>query len=236
MTLLRLENVITKYGEIVALKNISLVVNEGEIVTIIGANGAGKTTTMKTISGLTKHCEGKIEFQDDIIDEIPGHKRVKLGIVQVPEGRNIFSPLSVDENLLMGAYLLNRKKEISKNREKVFQIFPTLGERRNQQSGTLSGGEQQMLAIGRALMTQPILLMLDEPSLGLAPMVVGEIFSVIVNLCREGRTILLVEQNAKMALTISDRGYVMETGNIILNDNSKNLLNDERVRKAYLGA
>jgi branched-chain amino acid transport system ATP-binding protein len=236
VTLLRLENVVTKYGEIVALKNINLFINDREIVTLIGANGAGKTTTMKTISGLLKHCEGKIEFQNKRIDDIPGHRRVKRGIVHVPEGRDIFSPLTVDENLLMGAYLLREKKEIIENKDKVFQLFPILRERKNQQAGTLSGGEQQMLAIARALMTEPILLMLDEPSLGLAPMVVQEIFDVIGKLREEGRTIMLVEQNAQMALTIADRGYVMETGSIILDGNSKNLLNDERVQKAYLGA
>lgn len=237
MTLLRLENVVAKYGEIIALKNINLFINEGEIVTLIGANGAGKTTTMKTISGLMKHSQGKIEFQNNTIDDIPGYKRVKLGIVHVPEGRDIFSPLTVEENLLMGAYLLKSRKEFQENIEKVFQLLPTLKERRNQQAGTLSGGEQQMLAIGRSLMIQPIFLMLDEPSLGLAPMMVTTIFDVIVNLHQNsGTTILLVEQNAQMALTVANRGYVLETGELVLDGNSEDLLYDERVRKAYLGA
>jgi branched-chain amino acid transport system ATP-binding protein len=237
MALLGLENIVAKYGEIIALKNINLFVNEGEIVTLIGANGAGKTTTMKTISGLMKHSEGKIEFLNNRIDDIPGYKRVKLGIVHVPEGRDIFSPLTVEENLLMGAYLLKSKKEFQENIEKVFQLLPMLKERRNQQAGTLSGGEQQMLAIGRSLMIQPIFLMLDEPSLGLAPMMVKTIFDVIVNLHQNsGTTILLVEQNAKMALTVANRGYVLETGELVLDGNSDDLLYDERVRKAYLGA
>jgi branched-chain amino acid transport system ATP-binding protein len=236
MTLLRLENIVTRYGEIVALNNISLFVNEGEIVTIIGANGAGKTTIMKTISGLIKHSEGKIEFKNIQIDDIPGYKRVKLGIVHVPEGRDIFSPLTVNENLLMGAYLLRDKKKIIVYKNKVFELFPALAERKNQQAGTLSGGEQQMLAIGRALLTQPVLLMMDEPSLGLAPFVVDEIFDVIAKLREEGRTILLVEQNAQMALIAADRGYVIETGNIVLQGKSRSLLNDDRVRRAYLGA
>ena len=236
MNILALHNVTTKYGEIVALRGISLAINEGEIVTIIGANGAGKTTTMKTISGLLKHSEGNIEFKGIRIDEIQGHNRVKRGIVQVPEGRSIFSPLTVDENLLMGAYLSKSRQDVKRNRERVFQIFPRLRERRKQVAGTLSGGEQQMLAMGRALMANPILLMLDEPSLGLAPNLVDEIFDIIVTIRREGATILLVEQNAQMALTVSDRGYVMETGQMVLADDAKKLINDQRVRKAYLGA
>ena len=236
MNILALHNVTTKYGEIVALRGISLAINEGEIVTIIGANGAGKTTAMKTISGLLKHSEGNIEFKGIRIDELQGHNRVKLGIVQVPEGRSIFSPLTVDENLLMGAYLSKSRQDVKRNRERVFQIFPRLRERLKQVAGTLSGGEQQMLAMGRALMTNPILLMLDEPSLGLAPNLVDEIFDIIVTIRREGATILLVEQNAQMALTVSDRGYVMETGQMVLADDAKKLINDQRVRKAYLGA
>lgn len=236
MTLLRLENVSTRYGAVEAIKGISFSVEKGEIVCLIGANGAGKTTTMKTISGLLKQSDGHIEFQKIIIDPIPGHKRVRLGIVQVPEGRDVFSPLTVDENLLMGAYLMRDKKEIDRNREKVFHIFPRLKERIHQQAGTLSGGEQQMLAIGRALMTQPILLMLDEPSLGLAPNIIELIFSIIKQINQQGVTILLVEQNAKMALTIAQRGYVLEAGSIVLSDHTKNLLQDDRVRKAYLGA
>jgi branched-chain amino acid transport system ATP-binding protein len=236
MSLLRLEQVVTRYGETVALRQINLSVNEGEIVTIIGANGAGKTTTMKTISGLIRHCEGKIEFKNTKIDELPGHKRVKLGIVHVPEGRDVFSPLTVSENLLMGAYLVKDKKKIKEGREKVYQLFPRLAERETQQAGTLSGGEQQMLAIGRALLTQPVLLMLDEPSLGLAPLVIDEIFGVVVQLHREGKTILIVEQNAQMALLVASRAYVMETGAIVSEGSSKDLLEDDEVRKAYLGA
>lgn len=235
MNLLAVRNVTTKYGKIVALKCINLDIDEGEIVTIIGANGAGKSTTMKTISGLLKHSEGYIEFKGSRIDDIQGHKRVKQGIVQVPEGRSIFSPLTTDENLLMGAYLSKSRHEVERNREKVFEIFPRLRERRKQLAGTLSGGEQQMLAMGRALMANPVLLMLDEPSLGLAPFLVAEIFAIVETLRSGGATILLVEQNAQMALAISDRGYVMETGEIVLADDAKQLLNDERVRKAYLG-
>lgn len=236
MTLLRLENVSTKYGAVVATREISFSVEESEIVTLIGANGAGKTTMMRTISGLLRQTEGSIEFKNSIIDAIPGHKRVRLGIVQVPEGRDVFAPLTVDENLLMGAYLVKDKKDIGQNREKVFHIFPRLKERRYQQAGTLSGGEQQMLAIGRALMTQPILLMLDEPSLGLAPNFIELIFSIIKEINKQGVTILLVEQNAKMALTAAHRGYVLETGKIVLSDSTKNLIENERVQKAYLGA
>jgi len=236
VALLRLEDVTAKYGDIVALRGISLAINEGEIVAIIGANGAGKTTTMRTISGLLKNSAGSVEFRGDRIDELPGHRRVKQGIVLVPEGRDVFSPLTVDENLLMGAYLSRDKKKVNGSREKVFDIFPRLKERRKQVSGTLSGGEQQMLAIGRALMADPVLLMLDEPSLGLAPNIVEEIFDVIVRLREDGKTILLVEQNAQIALTVSDRGYVMETGQVVLTGDSQKLLNDQRVRKAYLGA
>jgi len=237
MELLKLDNIVTKYGEITALKNINLYIKKGEIVTLIGTNGAGKTTTMKTISGLIKNCEGMIEFNNVRIDDMPGHKRVKLGIVHVPEGRDVFSPLTVAENLLMGAYLLKDKKKLEENRERVFQLFPTLKERRKQESGTLSGGEQQMLAIGRSLMADPTLLMLDEPSLGLSPKMVHFIFDVLVNLHQESETtMLIVEQNAKMALSVADRGYVLESGEIVLTGDSKDLLSDERVLRAYLGA
>lgn len=237
MALLKLDNIVTKYGEIIALKNINLFIKKGEIVTLIGANGAGKTTTMKTISGIIKHCEGMIEFNNIRIDDMPGHKRVKLGIVHVPEGRDIFSPLTVAENLLMGAYLLKDKQKLEENRERVFDLFPTLKERRKQEAGTLSGGEQQMLAIGRSLMSHPILLMLDEPSLGLAPKMVHFIFDVLVNIHQEsGTTMIIVEQNAQMALSVADRGYVLESGEIVLTGDSQDLLSDERVLRAYLGA
>jgi branched-chain amino acid transport system ATP-binding protein len=236
MSLLRLEKVLTRYGAITAIRDINFFIDPGEIVTLIGANGAGKSTTMKTISGLLKHSEGTIEFQQKRIDHVPGHDRVKLGIVLVPEGRDVFAPLTVDENLRMGAYLLKSRREIKENKEKVFQLFPRLRERIQQQAGTLSGGEQQMLAMGRALMTQPALLMLDEPSLGLAPNYIELIFSIIQQINEQGVTILLVEQNAKMALMIAKRGYVLETGNIILHDATSRLLEDQRVRKAYLGA
>ena len=236
MCLLKLDNVTAGYDKIIALKNISLKIGENEIVTIIGANGAGKTTTIKAISGLIKLAEGKIQYKNKNIDAVPGYTRVKLGIVQVPEGRKIFSPLSVEENLLMGAYVCTSKFQVQAHKDWVFRTFPKIKERRKQTAGTLSGGEQQMLAIGRALMGNPTLLMLDEPSLGLAPNVVEEIFSVIQCLKKEGKTILLVEQNAQMALTIADRGYVMETGRIVHSDDCQALLQDHRVQKAYLGA
>jgi branched-chain amino acid transport system ATP-binding protein len=236
MSLLSISNVSAKYREVIALKNISLEIKEKEIVTIIGANGAGKTTTMKVISGLLKPIDGKIEFKGKNIDSIPGYQRVKHGIIQVPEGRSIFSPLTVEENLTMGAYLCEDKHEVIINKDKVFAMFSKIKDRRKQIAGTLSGGEQQMLAIGRALMANPILLMLDEPSLGLAPNIVEEIFGVIECLRNEGKTILLVEQNAHMALTIADRGYVMETGKIVLENDCKYLLKDQRVQTAYLGA
>jgi len=234
MALLSLNNVTAKYGQIVAIQNVTLRVGSGEIVTLIGANGAGKTTLLKTISGLIRHSEGTIEFHEKLIDGLPGHKRVSSGIALVPEGRNVFAPLTVDENLLMGAYLIKDRKQVEVNRNRVFKIFERLYERRRQFAGTLSGGEQQMLAIGRALMGQPIILMLDEPSLGLAPKAVEEIFSVIEDLNKDGTTILLVEQNAQMALRIANRGYVIETGKIVLEDKTDSLLQDERVRKAYL--
>ncbi|MGA1861603.1 ABC transporter ATP-binding protein [Deferribacter thermophilus] len=233
--MLQLDKVHTKYGHIEALKGISLHIKEGEIVTIIGANGAGKTTTLNTISGILKPAAGKIKFLNEDITNLTADKIVAKGIVQVPEGRQIFSNLTVYENLLMGAYLRKDKVEIENDLERVYELFPRLKERRNQLGGTLSGGEQQMLAIGRALMSKPVLLLLDEPSLGLAPIIVENIFEIIKEINSQGTTILLVEQNAHLALSIADRGYVMETGNIIMEDDAKALLNNEEVKKAYLG-
>ncbi|MGA1845960.1 ABC transporter ATP-binding protein [Deferribacter abyssi] len=233
--MLKLEKVHTKYGHIEALKGIDLHIKEGEIVTIIGANGAGKTTTLNTISGILKPAAGKVIFLNKDITHLSADKIVAKGIVQVPEGRQIFPNLTVYENLLMGAYLRKDKIEIEKDLEKVYDLFPRLRERKNQLGGTLSGGEQQMLAIGRALMSKPVLLLLDEPSLGLAPIIVENIFEIIKEINSQGTTILLVEQNAHLALSVADRGYVMETGRIIMEDDAKSLLSNEEVKKAYLG-
>jgi branched-chain amino acid transport system ATP-binding protein len=236
MALLVLENVHTYYGNVHALKGINLTVEEGEIVTLIGANGAGKTTTLRTISGLIKPREGRIIFDGQELNKVPAHKIVYMGISHAPEGRKIFPTLTVEENLLLGAYSLgNDRKAIEANKERVFALFPRLAERRKQLAGTLSGGEQQMLAIGRALMSKPRLLLLDEPSLGLAPMLVKAIFETIKEINRQGVTILLVEQNARAALKLAQRAYVLETGRIVLSGPSHELLQDERVRKAYLG-
>lgn len=234
--LLKIENLHTYYGHIHALKGINLEVEEGEIVTLIGANGAGKSTTLRTISGLVRPREGTIIFNGQPIGGIPAHKIVGLGISQAPEGRQIFSTLTVTENLNMGAYTLGGDKQrIEANRERVFSLFPRLEERKNQLGGTLSGGEQQMLTIGRALMAHPKLLLLDEPSLGLAPLLVKLIFETIHEINARGVTVLLVEQNARAALKIAHRGYVLETGRVVLAGKAADLLNDERVRKAYLG-
>lgn len=236
MALLELRNVHTYYGHVHALKGISLTVEEGEIVTLIGANGAGKTTTLRTISGLERPRQGQVIFEGREINHVPAHEIVYLGISQAPEGRKIFSTLTVQENLNMGAYSLGNDKEaIEENRRRVFKLFPRLEERKHQVAGTLSGGEQQMLAIGRALMARPKLLMLDEPSLGLAPMLVKAIFQTIREINEQGVTILLVEQNARAALRLADKGYVLETGRIVLSGSAQELMRDERVRKAYLG-
>ncbi|HID87702.1 MAG TPA: ABC transporter ATP-binding protein, partial [Anaerolineae bacterium] len=209
---------------------------EGEIVTLLGANGAGKTTTLNTISGLLRPRQGEVVFEGQAINGVPAHKIVNLGICQAPEGRKIFSTLTVEENLNMGAYSLGSdRRTIEENRRRVFQLFPRLEERRNQIAGTLSGGEQQMLSIGRALMARPKLLMLDEPSLGLAPMLVRAIFETIQEINEQGTTILLVEQNARMALKLAHRGYVLEVGEIVLSGTAEELMRDERVKKAYLG-
>jgi branched-chain amino acid transport system ATP-binding protein len=235
MALLEIENLNTYYGHVQALKGISLTVDEGEIVTLIGANGAGKSTTLRTISGLLRPREGRVVFQGEELNDVPAHEIVYRGISQAPEGRAVFATLTTDENLNMGAYSLRGDKEaIEENRRRVFKLFPRLEERKNQIAGTLSGGEQQMLAIGRALMARPKILMLDEPSLGLAPMLVKAIFQTIREI-NEGVTILLVEQNARAALRLADKGYVLETGNIVLEGTAEELMGDERVRKAYLG-
>lgn len=223
------------YGAIHALKGISIKVNEGEIVTLIGANGAGKTTTLKTISGVLKPKAGVVKFQGNEINKVNASNIVSLGISHVPEGRRVFASMSVMENLEMGAYSRTDKAEIKKDYEMVFETFPRLLERKNQMAGTLSGGEQQMLAIGRALMSRPKLLLLDEPSMGLAPLVVKQIFSIIKDINEKGTTVLLVEQNAAMALNIANRAYVIQNGRVEMEGSANELLNDEKVRSAYLG-
>lgn len=233
--MLKLNSIQTKYGSIYALKGIDLVVNEGEIVTIIGANGAGKSTTLNTISGLVRSISGTIEFNGVDITYMPTDKIVESGLIQVPEGREIFPNLTVMENLKLGAFLRKDKQGIKEDIEKVTSYFPRLAERFNQLGGTLSGGEQQMLAIARALMSKPKLLLMDEPSLGLAPIFVHDIFNIIKKINEHGTTVLLVEQNATLALSIAHRGYVMETGNIVMEDKASNLMDNESVKAAYLG-
>ena len=233
--MLTLENISVNYGAIEALKDISMHVEKGEVVTLIGANGAGKTTTLRTITGLLNPRRGRILFEGDDIASKPTHKLVARGISMSPEGRGVFANLTVRENLAMGAYLQKDKRVIAADMEKVFVMFPRLKERESQKAGTLSGGEQQMLAMGRALMSRPRMLLLDEPSLGLAPLVVHTIFEAIENIRSEGTTILLVEQNAHAALKHSDRAYVMETGRIIMEGSSKDLAADPRIKEAYLG-
>ena len=235
MAMLEVNNINVFYGSIHAVKDISFQVNKGEIISLIGANGAGKTTILQTVSGLLKSNTGSIVFNDKDLMHIPAHKIVGHGLAQVPEGRRVFLQMSVMENLELGAYT-QPKSTIDKNLEIVFEHFPRLKERRSQVAGTLSGGEQQMLAMGRAMMSNPTLLMLDEPSMGLAPILVDEIFKIIVELNKAGVTILLVEQNAQMALSIANRGYVLETGKVVMTADAKDLLNDDSVRKAYLGA
>lgn len=234
--MLRLENVQAGYGNILALKNVSLNIQEGEIITLIGANGAGKSTTLMTISGVVPCRSGKIFFKDKEIQKKSSDDIVKIGLCQVPEGRHIFPQLTVKENLDMGAFLRNDKAEIKKDMDYVFSLFPILAERRNQDGGTLSGGEQQMLAMSRALMARPQLLLLDEPSMGLAPLVIKQIFEIIKQINKENNTtIFLVEQNANQALHIADRGYVIENGEITLTGPAKDLLSNQEVQKAYLG-
>jgi branched-chain amino acid transport system ATP-binding protein len=236
MRLLELDDIHAGYGAIEVLKGISLHVEEGEIVTLIGANGAGKTTTLMTICGVLRASRGAVRFLGRDLSGLPAHRIVELGIAQSPEGRKIFPRLSVLENLEMGAFTRRDPDGVRKDIERVFQLFPILAERRAQAGGTLSGGEQQMLAVGRALMTRPKLLVLDEPSLGLAPLIVKKIFDVIAELNREGVTVLLVEQNARMALKLANRGYVLETGEITISASAQALLQDARVASAYLGA
>jgi branched-chain amino acid transport system ATP-binding protein len=234
--LLELKDMHVRYGVIEAVKGINLTVNEGEVVTLIGGNGAGKTTTLRAISMVHGPSEGEILFNGENIADLPSHEVVKRGIIHVPEGRHIFSSMSVEENLDMGAFERNvSRKELSDDAERVFELFPVLKERRRQAGGTLSGGEQQMLAIGRALMSKPRLLMLDEPSMGLAPQVVERVFQVIEEINSQGTPVLLIEQNAQMALQAADRGYVIETGEIVLHDEASKLLGNDQVRKAYLG-
>lgn len=235
MSLLEVENIHTFYGNIQALRGISLKVEKGEIVTLIGANGAGKTTTLRTISGLLKPREGHVKLEGEDLANYKAHEIVYKGVAMVPEGRGVFARLTVMENLEMGAFSLSNKEQINRNLERVFALFPRLKERRSQVAGTLSGGEQQMLATGRALMASPRVLLMDEPSMGLAPVLVELIFDTIQQINKEGVTILLVEQNALMALGIAHRGYVLQTGEIVLSDVAEKLQKNPTVQKAYLG-
>ena len=235
MSMLKVENLSVHYGMIQAVRDVSFEVNEGEVVSLIGANGAGKTTILRTLSGLVRPSAGKIEFLGKEIQKLPAQKIVAGGLSQVPEGRHVFPGLTVMENLEMGAFLKKNREENQANLKKVFSRFPRLEERKNQDAATLSGGEQQMLAMGRALMSTPKLLLLDEPSMGLAPIFIQEIFDIIQDIQKQGTTVLLIEQNANKALAISDRGYVLETGKIVLSGTGKGLASSEEVRKAYLG-
>ena len=235
MSILHVEDLNVYYGSIHAVKGISFDVEEGEIVTLIGANGAGKSTTLNTVAGLLKPREGKVEFEGESLLGIPPHKIVSRGMALCPEGRRVFLQMSVRDNLEMGAFTRTDSAEVADSLEMVFERFPRLKEREGQSAGTLSGGEQQMLAMGRALMSKPRLLMLDEPSMGLAPILVQEIFNIIKALHDAGTTVLLVEQNARMALSIADRAYVLETGRVSMSGNAADLANDERVKQAYLG-
>ena len=233
--MLEIKNLNVHYGVIHALKDASLTVNKGEIVTLIGANGAGKTTTLRTISGLNKATSGQILLEGKDITSLSTSKRVEMNLSQVPEGRRIFPAMTIVENLEMGAYLRKDKANIKKDMEHIYELFPVLGNRKKQLAGTMSGGEQQMLAMGRALMSRPKILLLDEPSMGLAPLLVKEIFDIIVNINSTGTTILLVEQNAKMALSIAHRAYVIETGSIVMSGTGEELAKSDEIKKAYLG-
>ena len=235
MSMLKVENLSVHYGMIQAVRDVSFEVHEGEVVSLIGANGAGKTTILRTLSGLVRPSAGKIEFLGKEIQKLPAQKIVAGGLSQVPEGRHVFPGLTVMENLEMGAFLKKNREENQANLKKVFSRFPRLEERKNQDAATLSGGEQQMLAMGRALMSTPKLLLLDEPSMGLAPIFIQEIFDIIQDIQKQGTTVLLIEQNANKALAISDRGYVLETGKIVLSGTGKELAASDEVRKAYLG-
>lgn len=235
MALLEVKDLEVYYGVIKALKGISFKVNEGEVVTLIGANGAGKTTTLHAITGLLEARNGQVLYEGADLTKIPAHKIVSLGMAHVPEGRRVFPDLSVMQNLKLGAYTRSDKAEIEATLNTVFERFPRLLERKNQLAGTLSGGEQQMLAIGRALMSKPKIILMDEPSMGLSPIYVNEVFEIIKKVSADGVTVLLVEQNAKKALSIADRAYVIETGNIVLSGDAKDLLNNDDIKKAYLG-
>ena len=235
MAMLEVKDLHVHYGMIEAIKGISFEVNKGEVIALIGANGAGKTTTLHTITGLIAPSKGEILYEGKDISKIPGHKIVSLGMAHVPEGRRVFAQLSVYENLLMGAYTRKDKEEIQNTLRMVYDRFPRLEERKGQMAGTLSGGEQQMLAMGRALMSHPSIILMDEPSMGLSPIFVNEIFDIIQQVSKTGTTVLLVEQNAKKALSIADRAYVLETGKIVLSGDAKELMNDDSIKKAYLG-
>ena len=235
MAMLEVKNLEVYYGMIQAIKGISFEVNEGEVISLIGANGAGKTTTLHAVTGLIAPRVGQIIFEGKDITKVPGHKLVSMGIAHVPEGRRVFAQLSVYENLKLGAFTRKDKNEIEETLQHIYARFPRLKERKNQLAGTLSGGEQQMLAMGRALMSKPRIILMDEPSMGLSPIYVNEIFNIIKEVSKAGTTVLLVEQNAKKALSIADRAYVLETGRISLSGNAADLLNDESVKKAYLG-
>ncbi len=235
MAMLSVNNLQVHYGMIQAIKDVSFEVNQGEVIALIGANGAGKTTILHTISGLLQPTRGSVIFEGQDITKTAAHKIVSLGMAHVPEGRRVFAQLTVLENLRLGAYTRKDKNEMEETLKMIYQRFPRLEERKNQIAGTLSGGEQQMLAMGRALMSHPKIILMDEPSMGLSPIFVEEVFKIIRDISAEGTTVLLVEQNAKKALTIADRAYVLETGNIILQGDAKKLMNDESVKKAYLG-
>lgn len=235
MAMLEIKDLEVYYGVIQAIKGVSFEVNQGEVIALIGANGAGKTTILQTITGLLSPKNGSVIFEGKDITKIPAHKIVSLGMAHVPEGRRVFADLSVLENLKMGAFTRKDKNEISESLQKVYARFPRLEERKNQRAGTLSGGEQQMLAMGRALMSNPKIILMDEPSMGLSPILVNEIFDIIQSVSKSGTTVLLVEQNAKKALSIADRAYVLETGNIVLDGNANDLLNNDSIKKAYLG-
>ena len=235
MAMLEIKDLEVYYGMIQAIKGISFEVNQGEVIALIGANGAGKTTTLQTITGMIPAKKGSITFNGVDITKIPGHKIVPMGMAHVPEGRRVFSQLSVLDNLKLGAYTRKDSKEIQESLQMVYRHFPRLEERKNQPAGTLSGGEQQMLAMGRALMSKPSIILMDEPSMGLSPIFVSEIFEIIKEISESGTPVLLVEQNAKKALSIADRAYVLETGNIVLSGEAKELMNDESIKKAYLG-
>lgn len=235
MAMLEVKDLEVYYGMIQAIKGVSFEVNQGEVIALIGANGAGKTTILHTITGLLAPKKGSVLFEGKDITKIPAHKIVSLGMAHVPEGRRVFADLSVYENLKMGAYTRKDKEEIEKSLDRIYERFPRLKERKNQLAGTLSGGEQQMLAMGRALMSQPKIILMDEPSMGLSPILVNEIFDIIQEVSKSGTTVLLVEQNAKKALSIADRAYVLETGKIVLDGKAETLLNDDSIKKAYLG-